>query len=112
LSIEEGEELRRPRVVVNIRGIYFLAFLFIISVLMIYFGNLYRVYGLLLWGLVILVSSILALIPIAARIAIPRMIAERAREEALRAAIEEKIKKALEKEEKEEVKEVKIQTEE
>jgi len=91
------EEIRKPEVTIETRGVVILALLFLTSILMMYFGNLYQNYGLMLWGLVFLVSLTLSLIPISARIAIHMKFAEMMKEDMMREAIEEKIKKAQQK---------------
>jgi len=88
------EEVGEPEVIIETRGVAILILLFLISILMVYFGNLYQNCGLMLWGLVFLVSLILSLIPLSARIAIHMKFAEMIKEDMMREAIEEKIKKA------------------
>lgn len=79
------------------RGILFVVVFFILSLVMIYLGYALGNSGILMWGIVFLMSSILALIPISARLVAPKIIADRLRQMELEAAIKEKIKKYQEK---------------
>ncbi|MCR8432786.1 MAG: hypothetical protein QXH55_02640 [Candidatus Korarchaeota archaeon] len=83
-----------PRLTYRKRGLLFVLIMMASGGIMAYFGMSFGIYGLLIWGLLIFLSSTLALIPITARLATYGAIAARFQEVELEEKIKERLKKS------------------
>jgi len=91
--MEEAE----PELKINMSGVFILILVCVGSVMMISYGYSVGMSALVLWGFVLLLSSILALIPIFSRIFAYRVFVEEMRSTEKRKALEERIRMLLKK---------------
>lgn len=89
-----SESESEPRLIYSKRGLLFILIVAALGVFLSYLGWLLRFPGLMIWGLLILLSATLALIPVTARLATYGALANRLREIELEEKIKERLKKA------------------
>ncbi len=86
-------EESKPRLIYSKRGLMFVAFLMALGVILAYLGSVLEIFSMLIWGLLIIISTTLSLIPIAARLATYKALISRLEEAELEAKIEERLRK-------------------